>query len=778
MLAPVTHDRTWTDEVTESPAGPRVGGRYELLALVGQGAMGTVYRAQDRELDEVVALKVIRPERAHEPAMLGRLRQEVKLARRITHPNVVRIFDLGEEGDARFVTMEYLEGGTLAEHLADHGWLPAPLVRHVGIQVCLGLQAAHAAGVVHRDLKPDNVLLGAPAADGFPRVAISDFGVAASPGTVTGVAGTPAYMAPEQLEGGALDGRTDLYAVGAILFEVLTGRKVWPDATDLEHARARALRAAPHPRSVRPAACPHLSAIALRCLARDAADRFPTADALRDALEAAPVVAERAPEALARPSIRARTVLLMPLRVEPEGEAWLGRSLAAEVAELLARSAALRVRTAPPGRESAPGAARSLAREVGADVVLEGVLRVAGDELELRIALVGAVDGYVLVEQAWVFPRGGVLDVSADVAAQVASALTVEITARSARAAPEVLEAVLRARYLARRGWTVRDLGEARALLEGALARAPGDPLVSSSLALVLAREAFREGDAARREQWMTSACALAEHAAAQAPDASEPHLALGLVCLYGGEPVEAATALRLAAERSPGNPQIQHLLGMMLLEVGALDLAERHLDAALAIDPRFTEALVDRARLHAYRADWAAAAEDLRPRSRDWGQLLAVVHASWRLRMWSPEIPVPDEVAPELWEQARTEAPWYVEFVVLTRAAAEGRGDVPGLRDAQAPQDGAGPRLLSVRCQLGAEVAVHLGRRDAAEGFVACAVDAGLIDVQWMDRCPVLAPVREAAWFPPLRARVAERAAAVRAALQVRPAEDASGLS
>src|SRR5262245_30586668 len=150
-----------------------VAGRYEIRGLVGAGGMGTVYRARDRELDEVVALKMLRRELTEAPGMLSRFRQEVKLARRVTHPGVARTFDIGDTGAEKFLTMEYVDGESLAKRLARERAQPLPVAVNIARQLCEGLGAAHAVGVIHRDLKPDNVLLAA-----HGRVVITDFGTA------------------------------------------------------------------------------------------------------------------------------------------------------------------------------------------------------------------------------------------------------------------------------------------------------------------------------------------------------------------------------------------------------------------------------------------------------------------------------------------------------------------------------------------------------------------------------------------------------------------------
>lgn len=204
--------------------GDLFAGRYRIESVLGRGGMGLVLKARDQQLDEEVAIKILRPERGLEPAFLGQLKQEIKLARRITHRHVLRTHDFGEADGIPYVTMEYLKGVTLKQLLDDRGRLPLALALRIGRQVAEGLEAAHAVGVVHRDIKPLNVLF-----DARGDAKLMDFGLAA-PVAATGASreglifGTPRYMAPEQVRGEQVDPRTDLYALGVMLYELSAGR--------------------------------------------------------------------------------------------------------------------------------------------------------------------------------------------------------------------------------------------------------------------------------------------------------------------------------------------------------------------------------------------------------------------------------------------------------------------------------------------------------------------------------------------------------------------------
>ena len=259
------------------PPGTVLGTRYEILDLLGKGGMGTVYKANDRELDRVVALKVIRSELASNPETLHRFKQELILARKVTHKNVIRIFDLGEAGGIKFITMEYIEGQDLGTLVNRSGKLPAEETVRIIEQVCLALEAAHSEGVVHRDLKPQNIML-----DVHGKISVMDFGIArsteASGMTMTGaIVGTPEYMSPEQVMGEHVDARSDLFTVGIILYQLLTGDMPYKAET-VQAAMFKRTRERPRPAiQVDPALSPFLSDIAARCLEIDPRLRYQSA---------------------------------------------------------------------------------------------------------------------------------------------------------------------------------------------------------------------------------------------------------------------------------------------------------------------------------------------------------------------------------------------------------------------------------------------------------------------------------------------------------------------
>ena len=257
--------------------------RYEVLESLGEGGMGLVYRVRDRETAEILALKLLRPEIARDPSMMERFKDEIRLARRITHKNICRIYDFNRVDDLAYITMELVDGESLRAYLKRAGKLSPERVIDLARQIAAGLGEAHAQGVVHRDLKPENVIL---ARDGL--VKLMDFGIARALGgnatTAQIVIGTPGYMAPEQSQGKAVDQRTDLYALGLILYECLTGRRAFAGATPVEVALKQIKERPVPPRQLLSATPPHLEAIVMRCLEKEPSRRFASAAELQRTL--------------------------------------------------------------------------------------------------------------------------------------------------------------------------------------------------------------------------------------------------------------------------------------------------------------------------------------------------------------------------------------------------------------------------------------------------------------------------------------------------------------
>ncbi|HEY6768808.1 MAG TPA: serine/threonine-protein kinase [Candidatus Sulfotelmatobacter sp.] len=250
--------------------GRLLAGRYRIIALLGKGGMGEVYRADDLTLGQAVALKFLPDEAARDEGLLERFRNEVRIARRVSHPNVCRVYDVGEVDGHTFFTMEYVDGEDLASLLRRIGRLPHDKALDIARQLCAGLAAAHAKGVLHRDLKPANIML-----DGRGQVVVTDFGLAGVAGQIPGAevrSGTPAYMAPEQLEGKEVSVRSDIFSLGLVLYEVFTGKRAFGE-TSSEKRRQSGESTLSRPSSVVRDVDPVVERVILRCLENEPSAR-------------------------------------------------------------------------------------------------------------------------------------------------------------------------------------------------------------------------------------------------------------------------------------------------------------------------------------------------------------------------------------------------------------------------------------------------------------------------------------------------------------------------
>ena len=250
--------------------GAVLAGRYRLVAMLGRGGMGEVYRADDLTLDQPVALKFLPEGVAHDGARLAQFHNELRIARQVSHKNVCRLYDLGEADGRQFITMEYVDGEDLASLIRRIGRLPHDKAVEIARQLCAGVAAAHERGVLHRDLKPANVML-----DGDGNVRITDFGLAIADSSSAGAdhAGTPQYMAPEQLKGQPASVKSDIYALGLILFEIFTGKRAYDAKTLQDLQNLHESRTITTPSSVVRDMDPAVERVILRCLEPDPSKR-------------------------------------------------------------------------------------------------------------------------------------------------------------------------------------------------------------------------------------------------------------------------------------------------------------------------------------------------------------------------------------------------------------------------------------------------------------------------------------------------------------------------
>ncbi len=704
-------------------AGHSLAGRYDLLGLLGTGGMGSVYRARDRELDEEIALKVIRSELAGQPATLERFRREVKLARRVTHRNVARTFQLEHDGDIVFCTMELVIGEPVSRRLQRRGRLPVPEAVGIARELCAGLAAAHAVGVIHRDIKPDNVLI---ASDG--RVVLADFGVAA--GNVTGggeVVGTPAYMAPEQARGEPATPASDVYAVGLMLYELVTGARAF-------HGATQAIFVAKHelPHLVLDGFGRDISDVIARATARDPRDRLADAAALGRMLDELAHAPAGAPPEAREDGYVTRTVVVLPPK-SSERDAHLALAVHEEVLARLGRAPRL----------------RALARMSATDEPADAVLELATSD-----GLVATISRSAAATVTLALPLAiGELDLSADTIARATIAAVEQDEAPLAPVAASAMEMMLRARALMQR--TFAHLAEATALLERANELNPGDPRIAAGLATCEVRAAFfRPGAGSQR---IDRARELVQIALAAGPELAESHLAAGHLELHVGDPGHAARHFREAISRAPHVAEAHEYMGRMLLEAGFLDLGLARFDSALAISPSLGTARWDVARAWALEGRWEDCdrlAADLVASGLDrWTS--RVRFALWRrdrdaLVALSSEHHGADHPILEL--MAAIDETVLADSYRAQRDSYIARSLVPR----------ASRRQAAFAAQMIAELAGYFGDAETCLAMIDRAAAASAFDLHWLDRCPLLAIARPTGDFAALRERFARRAHAI----------------
>ena len=268
--------------------GSVLGGRYRVEARIGSGGMGEVYRGVDTVLDRTVAIKVLLPQFARDANFVDRFRREAQAAARLNHPNLVGIYDSGADGETQFIVMEFIEGRTLDDFMSAGGRFTVPHAVEVAEKICDALAYAHVAGVIHRDIKPANVMVTRKG-----EVKVMDFGIArivAGPQTApqtSAVLGTAAYISPEQAQGQPVDGRSDIYSLGAVLYEMLTGRPPFTGDSPVAVAYKQVNESPVLPSIANPEVTPLLDAVLMRALAKNPANRYQTADEFRADLERA-----------------------------------------------------------------------------------------------------------------------------------------------------------------------------------------------------------------------------------------------------------------------------------------------------------------------------------------------------------------------------------------------------------------------------------------------------------------------------------------------------------
>lgn len=601
--------------------GMDFGPRFRIEQLLGAGGMGKVYKAFDKELSRTVALKTLLPELVSDHLLTERFKQELLLASKISHRNILRIHDISEANDVKFITMAFIEGKDLNRLLKEEG--PFPLERSLKIarQMCEALDAAHSEGVVHRDFKPQNVLVG-----NDDHVYVSDFGLATSSETAkmgmtrTGaVMGTPRYMSPEQVEGKPVDTRCDLYALGLVLYEMVTGEAPFSGESTWQLMYQRVQVMPKDVKLVSPALPDYVAHIIMHCLERDPADRYQSAKEILADLDAGrspslpparsvqinlpvlekrwsyaagagmlllvglffavpktrhwvfgvPTVSTPSPGTNGLPSVaQAKFVAVLPFRVlgDQSSLGYVADGLVEALSAKLFQLKDMRLASSTAAAKTDPKAPLSqVAKELGVNLIVHGTVQGSGNNLRVTINLDNVSENRLMWSKEFAGVTGDLLTIEDHIYAQLVDALALKPSndelARAASHPTENIEAYdlyLRGRNAMGGQLKVGNVEAAIGYFEGAIKKDPSFALAYAGLADASLRMYREKKDGL----WAEKALSASQQAGRLGENLAEVHSALGGVYSATGKSAEAIAELRRALELAPYSDEGYRRLG------------------------------------------------------------------------------------------------------------------------------------------------------------------------------------------------------------------------
>jgi serine/threonine protein kinase/tetratricopeptide (TPR) repeat protein len=633
-----------TLEVSQSASistGTDFGPRYHVESLLGSGGMGKVYKARDRELDRTVAIKVLRPDLMTDPMALQRFKHELLLASSISHPNILRIHDLGEFNGIKFISMAYVDGGDLTQLMRKEGRLPLERVLNIMRQLSAALAAAHGVNVVHRDLKPQNILL-----DRDEHVYVSDFGIAKTlesdrtSVTRTGaVLGTPLYMSPEQVEGKPVDHRSDIYTLGLIFYEMLTGILPFSGDSTFQLMYQRVHQLPKRPELVIPELPSYLSRICLKCLEREPAQRYQNAGEILADLDlkhapthtrtvqiTLPVVSRKQwlisgaavvvllAGLLAIPPVRdfvfrhkpaeptsgipplkqGKYVAVLPMRIlgDPNSLNYVAEGLEEALSAKLFQLHDMHTASSSEVQKVRPSnSLNDTARQLGVNLVVSGTIQGSGDKLRIVASLDDVSNGHRVWTQEFSGVQQDLLTLEDQIYGGVVEALALkpsnEETARATSHPTENIEAYdfyLKGRDALRKQQDLKNVQSAITLFEQAIQKDRAFPLAYAGIAdasLVMYRET-------KDSLWSAKALAAAQQAGSLNQNQLEILLALGSVYNASGRTAEAIAELKHALEVSPSSDEAYSRLGSAYLGSGRSSEGIQAFKKAVEINPYY----------------------------------------------------------------------------------------------------------------------------------------------------------------------------------------------
>jgi len=609
-------------------------GHYTILEKIGAGGMGHVYRARDMRLERDVAIKVLPPGSLADAATRKRFRQEALALSKLNHPNVATVHDFNTQDDVDFIVMEYITGKTLTAVIGSVG-LPEKQIANFGMQLAEGLSAAHEHGILHRDLKPSNILVTQD-----NRVKICDFGLAKLLEPITdtdstdshlhSAAGTLTYMAPEQLLGEKLDARTDVYALGEVLYEMATGVRPFKDTQSTRLTDAILHQPAIPPRNLNPKITGALEFVIAKCLEKDPANRYQSAAEVgvdlrrlstsssfvpthspkrpghlwvwtRAALAIAALIGlivflrPKPPAAIDNPAARINSIAVLPLEnlTGDPAQDYFAAGMTEELINNLSKVSSLRVisRTSAMQYKGVHKPLPDIARELRVDAIVEGAVQRSGDHVRVTTQLIGT-DDRSLWSSAYDREMKDVLSMQGEVAGAIAKQIQLNVTpseqqalSRERPVEPVAYELYLQGRYF----WNKRtadDVKKALGLYRQALEKDPKSALAYSGIA----ESTMTLGPTLQvlpPEQAVADAKTAAIKAMELDPELAEPHVTLSQISLINDwDWKKAEDEIKKAIDLNPGSSAAHHWYGLFLGYQGKANEARRQIVQARESDP------------------------------------------------------------------------------------------------------------------------------------------------------------------------------------------------
>jgi len=587
----VSPTKTLETPKEEFTRGTTLANRYEFIEELGKGGMGKVYKVFDKKIKEEVALKLLKSEIAADEKTIERFSNELKLARKIVHKNVGRMYDINEEKGTHYITMEYVPGEDLKSFIRRARQLTVGAAVSIAKQVCEGLVEAHKLGVVHRDLKPQNIMI-----DKEGNARIMDFGIARSLKTkgITGegvIIGTPEYMSPEQVEGKEVGQRSDIYSLGVILYEMVTGQVPFEGDTPLSVAMKHKTKAPPDPGKVNAQVPEDLSRLILRCMEKDKAKRYQTAE---EVLSELGKIGEPGAEIISAPKWE-NSIAVLPftnMSADPEQE-YFCDGVAEEIINALTHVESLRViaRTSAFAFKGKLEDIREIGKKLDVDTLLEGSVRKAGTRIRITAQLVNVADGSHLWSERYDREMKDVFAIQDEISLAIVDNLKVKLLKKEKAKLvkrhtedPEAYELYLKGIYFINK-YAEREVQKGLGYFQKAIAKDPnfapalcGIGTAYSSfgtLSLLPADEAFPKA-----KDYLTKALAMDDTLA-------ESHSALGMIAFwYDWDWPEVEKRMEKALALNPGCGSAHAWYSWYLVAVGRYAEAIAEVKKAQELDP------------------------------------------------------------------------------------------------------------------------------------------------------------------------------------------------